>query len=76
MGIKAYTSLFINAQPDQICGEASTDYTKFSEFPRTAELIGKTIPNVKLIYIRRYPVEGVYSYYVHLKLNKKVEATC
>ncbi|MDJ0795246.1 MAG: sulfotransferase [Calothrix sp. MO_167.B12] len=75
LGIQAYASLFNNAQSYQICGEASTDYTKLSEFPRAAERIAKTLPHVKLIYIMRHPVERAYSYYVHLQRNQKVEET-
>ncbi|MDJ0615304.1 MAG: sulfotransferase [Calothrix sp. MO_192.B10] len=34
LGIQAYASLFKNTQPHQICGEASTDYTKCSLEPQ------------------------------------------
>lgn len=64
-GISYYSMMFSQAKPDQICGEATTDYTKYPLYPHTAERISKHLPNVKLIYIMRHPVDRAYSYYVH-----------
>jgi hypothetical protein len=74
-GIEWYYSLFNSASPNQICGEASTDYTKLPLYPKTAERIAHHLPNVKMIYIMRHPVERVYSHYQHLQRGHKIELT-
>jgi hypothetical protein len=74
-GIEWYSSLFNGASPNQICGEASTDYTKLPLYPKTAERIAHHLPNVKMIYIMRHPVERVYSHYQHLQRGHKIELT-
>jgi Sulfotransferase domain len=63
-GIEWYSSLFDNAKPDQICGEASTIYTRSPQFPHTAARIAQHLPRVKLIYVMRHPVDRAYSHYV------------
>lgn len=60
--LAAYQALFAPA-PGQICGEASTSYTFFPEFPWTALSIKRHNPDVKLIYIMRQPVERIQSQY-------------
>ena len=72
-GIDWYASLFSRARPDQVCGEATTDYTKYPQFPESAARIAKHLPDVKMIYIMRHPVDRAYSYYVHLnRTNRKL----
>lgn len=72
-GLEWYSSLFEGAKSSQICGEASTDYTKFPQFPESAERIYQVLPHIKLIYVMRHPVERAYSYYVHLGRGSKVK---
>jgi len=74
-GIEWYTSLFSAAQPNQICGEASTDYTKYPQFPETPARIAQTLPQVKMIYIMRNPVERAYSYYIQITRGQKIQET-
>ncbi|MGL5795517.1 MAG: sulfotransferase family protein [Waterburya sp.] len=74
-GIEWYSSLFEDASPEQICGEATTDYTKLLLYPQTPERIAHHLPNVKMIYIMRHPVERVYSHYKHLQRGHKIELT-
>lgn len=64
-GINWYSSLFNEAKPEQVCGEASTTYSRSQQHPRAAERIAQELPNVKLIYIMRHPVNCAYSFYVH-----------
>lgn len=64
LGIEWYAKLFQEAQSHQICGEASTPYTHQLHIPNIPERIYQTIPNVKLIYIMRHPVDRAYSQYV------------
>lgn len=74
-GLEYYASLFSGALPHQICGEASTNYTKYPQYPKTTSRIAETIPKIKMIYIMRHPVERAYSYYVHLNRNLKFQET-
>ncbi len=62
-GIEWYASLFSNARPDQVCGEASGRYTNWPQFPETARRISQILPQVKMIYIMRHPVDRAYSLY-------------
>ncbi len=60
-----YVSLFNDAQPKQICGEASTPYThQTCHKPDIPKLIREVVPNVKMIYIMRHPVDRAYSQYL------------
>jgi hypothetical protein len=64
--INWYISLFDDAKPNQICGEASTPYTHQTIYkPEIPKLIFETVPDVKLIYIMRHPVDRAYSQYIH-----------
>lgn len=64
-GLAWYAELFDGAGEDQICGEASTDYTRWPEAPLVPERIKAVMPHVKLIYLMRHPVDRAYSHYVH-----------
>ncbi|HEV2746392.1 MAG TPA: sulfotransferase [Allosphingosinicella sp.] len=61
-----YAALFRSARPDQLKGEASTAYTKRPTHDGAAAkaraLCG---PNLKLIYMRRDPIERMLSQYQH-----------
>jgi Sulfotransferase domain len=60
-----YESLFEAAQGKIAIGEASADYTKRGQRPHTAARIAKHIPNAKLIYIVRHPLERIESHWMH-----------
>ncbi|MGF1512523.1 MAG: sulfotransferase [Elainellaceae cyanobacterium] len=64
-GLDYYAALFEPAAENQHCAEASTDYAKWPRYPHVAERIAQHLPDVKLIYLMRHPVERAYSYYVH-----------
>ncbi len=49
----------------KIAGEASPSYTNYPLKPGVAERIFKLIPDVKLIYILRDPIDRMISQYVH-----------
>jgi Sulfotransferase domain len=74
-GLDWYSSMFSGAKPDQVCGEASTDYAKFPKFPATAKRLAQTLPDVKLIYLIRNPVNRAYAYYRHVGRKFKVRET-
>ncbi len=64
-GKEWYLDLFDGVGDDQICGEASTTYTRWPHTPDVAERIHNDTPEAKLIYIMRHPVERTYSHFVH-----------
>ena len=64
-GLGWYRGLFADAEPWQLCGEASTNYTRFPQVQGVPERIKATLPDAKLIYLMRHPVERAYSHYVH-----------
>ena len=50
---------------DELCGESSTDYTKLPTYPHTIDRISKHLPDVKLIYLMRHPIDRLLSHYAH-----------
>ena len=64
-GIKWYKSLFSNASPEHVCGEASTCYSRWPAYPDAPARIAEHAPHVKFIYVMRHPVDRLYSHYAH-----------
>lgn len=62
-GLDWYTSHF--RKPALIHGEASPGYAYFPFFTGVAERMARTIPNAKLIYMVRDPIDRLISHYVH-----------
>jgi Sulfotransferase domain len=66
-GIEFYArTWFGDAGDAEIAGEKSTDYL---ENATAAERIGRDLPNVKLVFILREPVERAYSNYLWTRMN-------
>ncbi|WP_251941179.1 sulfotransferase family protein [Salinibacter ruber] len=61
-GFQWYESQFHEASPSQIAGEKTPTY---SYLPGTAERIHEVLPNVKLLWIFRDPIDRAYSNYWH-----------
>ena len=64
-GTEWYRSLFSSASINQICGEASTTYSRWPHTRDAAKTIAGNMPNSKFIYIIRDPIERAYSHYAH-----------
>ncbi len=64
-GMKWYQSLFKSAKPNDICGEASTHYTKLPDYPNTIDRIKQNLNNTKFIYVMRHPIDRLISQYIH-----------
>jgi hypothetical protein len=60
--IETYKDYFLKAKNNQIIGEASPDYMFVKG---SAKKIKKHLPDVKLIFILRNPVDRAYSNYLH-----------
>lgn len=65
LGLDWYAKLFAAAEPNDICGESSTHYTKLPDYPQTIERMRAYLPSLKLIYVVRHPVERLISHYIH-----------
>ncbi|MEQ1484731.1 sulfotransferase domain-containing protein [Methyloglobulus sp.] len=68
-GLDWYANLFASATDSQLCGEASTLYTLTTLFPHTVSRMHNTVPQAKLIYVLREPVNRAYSFYTQLVKN-------
>jgi Sulfotransferase domain len=62
--VKAYKANF--RRKAKIYGESSPDYTNYPQQSGVAERMAALIPQAKLIYIIRDPLERIVSHYVHL----------
>jgi hypothetical protein len=64
-GLDWYAGQFSGAGRAIAIGEASTMYTKYPRFPGTPDRIATSIPDAKLIYLVRDPIERIRSHYRH-----------
>ena len=60
-----YASLFENAAPGDLRGEASTHYTKLPTHPRVLERMEGLLDAPRILYMIRNPVERATSHYIH-----------
>ena len=61
-----YRRQFAGAGPAaSAIGEASTAYTKFPHYPFVPERIANHLPDAKLVYVVRNPIDRIYSHYRH-----------
>lgn len=66
-GIKWYESNFTNKT--KICGEPSPNYTNYPFFRGVPKRMYSIVPEAKLIYIVRDPIERIISHYIHNYIN-------
>ncbi|MGE3532902.1 MAG: sulfotransferase domain-containing protein [Steroidobacteraceae bacterium] len=71
-GIAWYHSLFSQRGKAFICGESSTNYTKLPDLPHAVERMKLHLPDVKLIYIMRQPMDRLVSHYIHDWSERKI----
>lgn len=64
-GIEHYSRLFATAGEGTVVGEGSTSYSKCGLFPDTAKRLADQLPNIKLIYIMRDPIQRIESHWMH-----------
>jgi hypothetical protein len=70
-GTKWYESRFPGA--NRIVGEASPSYTNYPVIPNVPQRMRAVIPDAKLIYLVRDPIETMISHYVHRYANNKID---
>jgi hypothetical protein len=71
-GISWYTSLFQEANPGDLCGESSTHYTKLPTYPKTVTRLFEHLPDVKMIYVMRHPIDRLVSQYIHQWTEREI----
>jgi hypothetical protein len=64
-GADWYLSLFADAREGDLCGESSTHYAKLPDYPETIPRMKALLPDVRLIYVMRHPVDRLISHYIH-----------
>ena len=64
-GPEWYRCLFLEAGGDQLCGEASTTYTRWPHTPDVPDRINRDAPDARFIYVMRHPVQRTFSHYSH-----------
>ncbi len=64
-GMGWYRSLFASMPADDLKGESSTHLTKYPVHPDAAERLHEALPNAKLIYVMRDPIDRIVSHYIH-----------
>jgi len=64
-GLDWYSGLFSDASAADICGESSTHYTKLPDYPDTIARLKAAVPQSKLVYVMRHPIDRLVSHYIH-----------
>lgn len=65
-GLQWYEGKFSELPPTAVAvGEASPSYSKHPQFPGVPARIASVIPDVRLIYVIRQPIERMRSQYLH-----------
>ena len=64
-GVDWYASLFSDAAQNDLAGESSTHYTKLPDYPDTIARMKALLPDVKLVYVMRNPIDRLVSHYIH-----------
>ncbi|HEX7479656.1 MAG TPA: sulfotransferase domain-containing protein [Polyangiales bacterium] len=60
-----YRSLFAANGGAALRGESSTHYTKLPTYPQTITRMRALLPQLKLIYLMRHPIDRLVSHYIH-----------
>jgi hypothetical protein len=71
-GIPWYASLFNDAAVGDLCGESSTHYTKLPTYPKTVTRIFEHLPDAKMIYVMRHPIDRLVSQYIHQWTEREI----
>jgi hypothetical protein len=73
-GIDRYAQHFRGDRADQICGEASTGYSKRPTYERVPQRARQVLGSgLKVIYLVREPVSRIVSQHYHMYSNGKVD---
>ena len=64
-----YEACFDAGTGARALGEASVSYSKFPVHPRVASRIAEQLPEVRLIYVIRHPIDRMRSQWMHMSAN-------
>jgi hypothetical protein len=64
-GRQWYANIFSGAPAGALRGEASTSYTELGFCSIAAERMAEVVPNARLVYLLRHPIERLSSHYRH-----------
>lgn len=64
-GVEWYSELFAPAPPEALVGESSPQYSDPSFAALAAGRIRAVVPEVRLVYLVRHPIERLRSHYAH-----------
>lgn len=68
-----YESLFADSGAARARGEGSTTYTQHLLYPEAAERIARHLPEARLLFIARDPLERIRSHWMHLRARENRE---
>ncbi len=71
-GLDWYENLFAQARPGELRGESSTHYTKLPTYPHTISRMVEHVPDAKLIYVMRHPLDRLVSQYIHQWTEREI----
>ena len=75
-GMAWYESLFDAMPSEDLKGESSTHYTKLPTHLECAKRLHACVPDAKLIYVMRDPVNRIVSQYIHEWSQHGIEKNC
>lgn len=61
-----YESLYAEAKPNQLRGEGTTQCTQHYLYPEAPDRMKEAIPDAKLIFMARHPLDRIVSHWIHL----------
>ncbi len=64
-GFAWYETIFAHAGEGDLCGESSTHYTKLPTYPHVVDRVAEYLPDVRVIYVMRDPIDRLVSQYIH-----------
>ena len=64
LGWSWYRSLYDHKEQGNITGEASTSYSRIRSYPKVVRRIQRYLPDVKIIYMVRNPLDRIRSAYI------------
>lgn len=64
-GLAWYASLFDQAPAGHLRGESSTHYTKLPYYRSCLARMREHVPDARLIYVMRHPIDRLVSHYMH-----------
>jgi hypothetical protein len=74
-GLDWYEDLFADAGHATAIGEASPTYTLYPSLPGVPERIASVLPDVRLVYVVRHPIERMRSQYLHAVAREQEHRT-